>query len=223
MNFLSHYFFDSREGNPHYNSGLVIPDLIKSFLPLRDTKPYFQLGQESPINEVLLGCERHIQRDKFFHNSNFFNQYNAFIFEELNKAGFIQTNIRLFFVSHVLYELLLDKLILNTYPNTIVNFYKDLISLQESHLNTFSLHLIPEKSNDFQHFYGKFTHSKFLYHYNNHQGIFESLNRLLNRTKQDKFMNNKYPNFEEVCYKVEERMFLDTQAIFSEQQNNIFA
>jgi hypothetical protein len=76
MNYLSHYFIDSKPDEHYYNAALILPDITKPWIktfrtPEPDTPPSFSQNQLA----LLQGALKHYHSDKLFHASAFFDHY----------------------------------------------------------------------------------------------------------------------------------------------------
>lgn len=130
MNFLSHYFVRSRPKDPLFNLGLILPDLFRgSIRQFELTLP----GQ----NSLLEGCLAHIKDDKQFHASLFFEQGAEACLHELKLAPGLEEVERKWFLAHILFEMLMDRLLVRHLPGLCLRFYADLESVDKSEVNAF--------------------------------------------------------------------------------------
>jgi hypothetical protein len=194
MNYLTHFLVDHQRDRPHYNFGLAMPDLVN--VAKRGWKPVSTVGFEdgnARMNgnknaaEIWNGYQQHIRADAFFHNTDLFNHHTKRLRKELEKFGLMQEGTRLFFVAHVLLEIMIDRHIVKTRRHIPDLFYQHLNEISEADIQNFfriSGTSVPDR---FLEFFGKFKESKYLYGYEDDNGIFYSINRLLHRTKQPTF------------------------------------
>lgn len=123
MNFIAHYHF-YKSDDCYYNLGLVLPDLVKSFCKTH-LKPSEPLVHPS-LNNLNQGSIVHLNADKLFHNSFYFTTCEKHLSEIADtKAQWP----RKWFLNHLLCEILLDRIIIDQYPNIVEQFYKDLKSV----------------------------------------------------------------------------------------------
>jgi hypothetical protein len=202
MNFISHYYFDAIPSDYNYNTGLILPDFIRHFIkPFKLDKSWLL---DEKIASAIQGCERHLERDKDFHGHPDFLGVTQEIFDIFHQHNLIQERTRLFFVAHIMLEILIDRYIINKLsPITIDNFYNDLSLFQHHTLPYFSELVLQTKSADFQRFFNRFLQSKFLYDYKTKEGVFKSINRLLIRSNQLPYEVYFFPIFEDIFGRLE--------------------
>ena len=130
MNYLSHYYFDSVEDNKYYNLGLILPDLARSHIAKLRINPYknieFTTHEISSINK---GCNKHFASDRKFHNWMKFVELTSKATDMIRESGDKDIN-RDYFITHILVEVLLDKILLDQNPNLAEDFY-DMINSVE--------------------------------------------------------------------------------------------
>lgn len=186
MNFLSHYFFDARKADPYYNFGLILPDLLRNLKSSR-IRPENHPGlfTDQPEKHIVEGCVKHQLTDKNFHNSIFFEQVNQEI-KKLLTSGEAEFK-RIFFVYHILTEMLLDRYLLKKYPLLGEEFYQSLNDCDEKILYNFLLkfNVEPAAIQRFIEFFNHFRNSKFLMAYVDNEKFIYSLNRILTRMQVD--------------------------------------
>ncbi|MGK6351872.1 hypothetical protein [Parapedobacter sp. DT-150] len=115
MNFLSHYYFERYSHNPEQVLGSVLPDLIRSAdrdIHVLPQKHEDQLITNPKLQSIYHGWMRHMEIDRYFHNSPFFYTHTHEL--KLVLAPAVEgTAIRPSFLSHIALELLLDHLLLH--------------------------------------------------------------------------------------------------------------
>lgn len=115
MNFLSHYYFERYSRNPDLVLGCVLPDLIKNAdrnVNVLPQKHEDRFGNNPKLQSIYRGWIRHVETDRYFHNSPFF--YNHTHQLKVLLAPTVEgTLIRPSFLSHIALELLLDHLLLH--------------------------------------------------------------------------------------------------------------
>ena len=188
MNFLSHFYFDGKAGNPYFNLGLVLPDLTGM------VKRGWKIGEReltdpkiADYEQLAKGIRYHLQMDEFFHKSDFFVACNELIKSELKTLGIQYPPYRLFFITHVFLELLMDRLLVKFKPSTVKNFYKELSNIDLSRIEQFFSMLTTPFYEAFNDFYRKFLDDQFLYEYPDDNRFLEALNRIFQRVRQPLF------------------------------------
>ncbi len=115
MNFLSHYYFERYSHNPELVLGSVLPDLIRNAdrnIIILPQKYEDRFANNPKLQSIFLGWMRHIETDRYFHNSPFFYQHTHDL-KVLLTPTVEGTAIRPSFLSHIALELLLDHLLLD--------------------------------------------------------------------------------------------------------------
>jgi hypothetical protein len=179
MNFLSHYYF-YRNSHPYYNTGLVLPDLVKSFCkthlkPLDSfTHPFLDM-----LNE---GSKVHLKSDGIFHNSDFFKNTLKYFSEQLD------TEVkwpRKWFLNHLLCEILLDRHLMDQNSELCTNFYAELETVKVEQISLYlKLSHVPNYQN-FNIGYEKFVSYRFIFDYIHNEKIIMALNRVYKRVGID--------------------------------------
>jgi len=179
VNFLSHYYIDSTD-NEYFNCGLALPDLVSVvdrklkkidvFNP--DIISHFHINQ---------GWNRHLLTDKVFHNSDIFTQQNKNIKLLWLELGLPTSDVKLFFIAHILFELLLDRWILNHDKSWADKFYKDLSDCDIQQVSAFCFSSKPEYSFKFSQFLDRFLLHQWVYQYQSEVGLLTAINKISER------------------------------------------
>lgn len=130
MNYLSHFYFDRDEDNKYYNIGLILPDLARSHIPKLRINPYknitFTTKEISSMND---GTNKHFASDRKFHNWMVFVDLTNRATDMIRESGDKDIN-RDYFITHIMVEVLLDKILLDQNPTLADDFY-DMINSVE--------------------------------------------------------------------------------------------
>lgn len=169
MNFLAHYHLQGENKNRYFNYGLLLPDLIgmhdrKCKVQPEDLDDIIQ-SEKGQLKDVALGFKAHLEADAYFHNAPFFEEGTAIITRELKKALPENHPFRLFFLSHIALELLLDKYIIHHHEAVIPEFYKELDLIEPEMVRTLFQKLGLKEVSTFWAFQQKFRQKEFAYHY----------------------------------------------------------
>lgn len=178
MNFLAHFYFDKREHAPYYHLGLLLPDLIRNFVPnaKKFVWPLTEDGFE--LEQMRLGFRQHENRDLFFHSSAGFVHITAHLIKELRTLDI--TFKRDWFISHVLAELMLDRVLLMKHPTLAETLYRE---LEACDLNTI-LKIFGEENKmkvDFSQGFERFISHKYLETYRKEESIAYAMGRIASR------------------------------------------
>lgn len=161
MNFLSHYYFEENLASEYELCGIMVPDLWRGFAKEhnRKIKPFYH--SHAPIGpfelEIENGIKKHYAADDTFHNSRVFKRYTSFLEEEIRSESKTLPH-RLFFLGHILFELLLDRYLTLKNPNLIDNYFSMLHKVNENALVNYFTHRNME--NGLADFLFKFRHLK---------------------------------------------------------------
>jgi len=175
MNFIAHYHF-YKSDDCYYNLGLVLPDLVKSFCKTH-LKPSEPLVHPS-LNNLNQGSIVHLNADKLFHNSFYFTTCEKHLSEIADtKAQWP----RKWFLNHLLCEILLDRIIIDQYPNIVEQFYKDLKSVNTEQVALYLKKTGVNNPQNFNEGLDRFVSAQFIFDYINNEKIILALSRVYRR------------------------------------------
>jgi len=130
VNYLSHYFFDRDEDNKYFNIGLILPDLARSHIAKLRINPYknitFTTKEIASMND---GCNKHFASDRKFHNWMTFVDLTNKATDMIRESGDKDIN-RDYFITHIMVEILLDKILLDQNPTLADDFYAMIDSVE---------------------------------------------------------------------------------------------
>lgn len=178
MNYLAHYYFFGRKSDPYYNCGLIFPDWLGAY-GRRKFIPHIQAEGpgESALKEGIL---HHYKGDKIFHGSAFFSENAHGIKSILEQTSLDKERLRFAFLSHLLLEMTIDRLLLKRNRNTGTEFYESLDQCDTNRLLAFA---IKNSTCDegFRELMNRFKEHRFLLHYIKNDTFVYSLNRIIGR------------------------------------------
>lgn len=183
MNFLSHFYFDKDSKDQYLVLGTVLPDLIKNALkdghlyPLKSTN-LFQADVFQ--NSILMGWERHILVDNFFHSSNYFKEQTGLL-KQLILPILTNSPVKPFFLAHIGLELMLDHLLTINRIVDINKFYSQLAEADKMVIANFLENCMVEVTEPFFRFFNSFISSRYLLSYEKIENISYALNRICMR------------------------------------------
>jgi hypothetical protein len=172
LNFLAHYFFDKTD-NIYHNTGLILPDLSRSFC-----RGHLNLKKDFDGHELIAlknGSLKHLEMDKIFHQSRFFKDAVRQIGSLLDKDAKWP---RKWFLNHVLAEIMLDRAIMDNHPHVCPEFYRDLSMTDIKVIETFLMHGGIENYHLFGEKFRKFIEYQFIFHYQHNEKLIIALSRL---------------------------------------------
>jgi len=216
MNLLSHYYLDAEKGRPYYNTGLVMPDLMGSFK--KGWKPpksvFFNNNYQK---ELYSGMLQHQETDRQFHASLFFTHAIPDIRKIFEKNGLKLPGVRLFFVAHIMLELMLDRLILLDSMAYADNFYSDINKVDVEQITEFFQVDTMNGEYNFSGFFQKFRDAKYIYNYVGDENFIYALNRIMKRAAQPVFEGeNIVALFKNAIFEVEKYLAPDYLRHFDE-------
>lgn len=127
MNYFAHYYFDRIDGDTYHSFGLLLPDLVRNFLPGQKLFPITEIpSAPREFQSLALGQNMHFHRDKVFHSSEYFEAFNK-EFSSVLKPVFEAHGLRRYwFAGHVLAELMTDRVLIKESDDLIDKLYLDL-------------------------------------------------------------------------------------------------
>ena len=182
MNFLSHYYLDRIENKPYHNFGLILPDLMSMYKrkwKITDKALKYNLNQVEA--QLVTGVIKHNKLDSFFHQSDYFIKYTHIIKDIIVKNNIKYHKNRLHFISHILLELLIDRIIIIKDKNVLREFYNDLDQIDWHVLENFFMKIELKTDIGFHGYIIKFIRRKYLYKYLNSHRIIFIMNRILQK------------------------------------------
>lgn len=195
MNFLSHYYFDRNTIDPNLVLGAVLPDLVKNANKtwnLHPEKNQEQFNGSEKLQSILCGWQKHLEIDRFFHNSSFFKEHTKAL-----KTAFVPvlqlSPVRPSFLAHIALELLLDNLLITRDLIDAEQFYKHLKNSDRLAIIHFLELNSLQDAPQFLHFFDSFLEANYLHSYREAHKIMYALNRIcmriwenpLNETQQE--------------------------------------
>lgn len=117
MNFLSHFYHEHPVTDAYFAAGVILPDILSNFshrsgIVVKLHPQKLKIATEPELISLSYGIKKHHIVDGYFHESAYFADGTAAISERLLADNFTCFPKRLYAISHVLLELLLDRKIL---------------------------------------------------------------------------------------------------------------
>lgn len=186
MNYFAHYFFDHQKDNSYYNAGLVMPDFARvaeGAKRIRIALEFHPVEQEL-LHQLHLGSKQHYQSDAIFHNSEFFKVNTRLLDELFTKNNFPRQNQRIWFLSHILFELLIDRVLIQQYPQMLKDFYTSLHQTELEVVVQYLQYSQKDGTGRFTKFWKGFIEAQYMQYYVLDDKFIYSLNRILESAKQ---------------------------------------
>jgi len=211
MNFISHYFCLQNK-HPYSTLGVVLPDIIPHFSYLHNK--YFLHFDRSLLNEeeryLWLGIENHYTDDMLFHSMSDFKQGMKRIEAEMQKSELKELKRR-YLVSHVLYELILDHMILERSPDILTSFYDDLEQIKIEKVKNFLEKIIGDNAeiSILLDSYDRFINRRFLSFYSVDSNLVKSLHMVSGKISQWDYSPSAVNAFTEIVRKMKNEIDFD--------------
>lgn len=204
MNFLAHYYFDHQKGNAEFNFGLLLPDLVRNFIPgarLHFVSSELTTDLEESIRE---GCVRHISSDKIFHNWMGFHNMMDLVTREIRQTdSAIQKD---WFIAHILVELAIDQFLAKQNGELANGLYKDYERLNLRSVKGF---LRQNEIDNFEQFmvgFNRFMEVRYLEKYDQTESILYALERICTKVKLTPFNEHQKDVLATIVHDLQEQM-----------------
>lgn len=186
MNFLSHYYFDRGTTNYYHTLGTVLPDLLKNADKTINIHPEKLHNANPKISDIIVGWQKHLAVDRYFHTSQFFITHSSELRILLTPAV-AGSPVKTFFLGHIALELILDNLLITTGKVSPDDFYDHLSSCNNEVIEEFLIFAGLTDTDQFFRFYENFKRSRYLETYAETQQIAYALRRICMRIWNDPF------------------------------------
>ncbi|MDP1727761.1 MAG: hypothetical protein Q8M15_13330 [Bacteroidota bacterium] len=210
MNYLSHFYIHQKANAPYFNTGLILPDLARGFV--KSFKPrMFEKSEE--MESLYQGCMQHYEADKIFHSSEFFNWGTQICIEELKQAKFQSAVERRWFIGHVMFEMFLDRVLVNHKKQVSHDFYDSLQLVNDQILNDFLKMNHARESEKLLHYFNHFRRVRYIINYSDNNLFVFSLSRVLVRAGLEGLSFYDKLILEESMSKLENGVFKDIYSL----------
>lgn len=125
------------------------------------------------------GISLHVRADAIWHNSDYFKFKTELIGDVLRDFEFYEKPYRPFFMTHVMLEILLDRMLLLQKPDLATGMYNSLEGLEKQWI--IQLFSNEKLSENMPKFVSNFTDSRYVYKYSDNAHFIYALNRLFKR------------------------------------------
>lgn len=223
MNFLSHYYLDRHITNDYFVVGVCTPDLLSIFdreVRIKSKKMHHMSGT-TEFDFFQTGVERHFEADKIFHSSPFFTEECKHISVELQEMFGKNEIKRSFFVSHILLELMLDKVLIKRDSGLVDGFYYHFKQVGLHHVVEMTEQLAEREVSAYHSFLQRFLQNQYLYHYSEYEYITFVLRRLLRRVGVPEGTYLDEPAFVHFLAEYEERLAEKVITLFDYLRSNM--
>jgi len=182
MNYLAHFFLArQRSKEPDFHMGSVLPDILSAYN--RSIK-FRKLPRPTGFLEE--GVELHLRVDEWFHRSEFFKKHNQLLFDRM-LGSMKESGIRLFFLSHITCEFLLDHVLLEKEPSLATEFYSSLHRCSTLEISAYVARRFQDDAADIRQHLETFLSLRFILSYDTLDGLGRGISAVLRRTGQNDF------------------------------------
>jgi hypothetical protein len=183
LNFFAHYYFDHELDRHPFNAGLIMPDLIRIFLPGRRFQPgkvhAAMLGETGA--ELFAGSLRHLERDQLFHRSPFFTGSESQLLALFRREKLELHIPRIWLAAHLVLELMLDRVLMKQNSAALDAFYYSLNQTHADDIEAFLKASLHNAYTDFHAGWNRFREMQYLYYYTDNDKFAYSIMRIYMR------------------------------------------
>lgn len=201
MNFLAHYYFDASHSDVHFNFGLLLPDLVRNFIPGARLPGELQDDGTPALGSIRDGCIRHKESDEIFHKWEGFEMSMEIGNRILKRSA--EPLPRYYFLSHILSELVLDKILLNKMPDLADRLYADYEQVQAMHFNDFLSRNGIAETRPFGQGFDRFMEVRYLNKYGHFTNIVYGLGQICKKLNLPPFTDYQKEHLIEVSQHLE--------------------
>jgi hypothetical protein len=165
---------------------LVLPDFARSAAGAKNINIQLKFDKlkQPDFYNLNKGSKTHYSSDGFFHNCSFFKDSNQ-LFEDLFiEHVFPREGQRLWFISHILFELVLDRILIGQHREKLDDFYASLKRVDLQIVIDFLAESGKDGTDKFTKFWEGFLKAQYLQYYLVDDKLVYSLNRVLLKAKQ---------------------------------------
>jgi hypothetical protein len=204
LNFLSHYFIHHKIDNPYFNLGLILPDLARGSI-----KKFKTLNGEFSINheQLLNGSNSHLADDKKFHASHFFETGTSKCLDAIKSNTDLKNIERKWFLGHILFEMMMDRLLVRHYNGLGKQFYSDLNSIDIPELEGFLKNQGLIETEKLCRMFHYFRQAAYILNYTDNNLFGYSLSRVMMRAGLPEISFHERRDLMQVVIELEENWF----------------
>lgn len=158
---------------------------------------------------IVEGCYQHLLSDKGFHSSKFFEEHTNIINRAFSTGNFTNQFQRKWFIAHICFELMLDRSMVNTFPEMTNQFYEELNCVNDSELRGF---LEMNKGIEIDTYINRINHFRkiqYIRYYTDNNKFIYSLNRIMNRVGLPELGQSDAKELENILTELENTYFAD--------------
>lgn len=213
MNILSHYYIDRQHPSVNYKLGVIFPDIFRGFNKELRQAVFNSTPQNQFEQEFIAGIHKHYHVDRVFHNLPFFMEYDALLKEAI--LSHTDLRQRVFFLSHIYLEMLIDRLLIAKNTELLASFYGDLRTVDLKGLDLYLGRM--QKQDSANEFFGKFNlfkKARYLYRYSNHESFVLTALNIYERVCNVAFTHHHVQAMMEITARIEQQHANELLSVF---------
>lgn len=212
MNYISH-FYSLPSPSANATLGVLLPDIIPRFSYLHN-KFFLHFDSDkldAEERELWRGIAQHYTDDSIFHELPAFKIGMKRIENEMEKHDSLKDLRRQYLISHVLYELIIDHLLIERYPGIVGDIYKQIDGIEISTVLGFFDKIMDSKvQNDlFLNTFNRFVHRRFLNFYAIDSNLVKSLHMVSGHISQWEYNDITVHDFTSIIRKIKNEIAVD--------------
>lgn len=164
MNFFAHYLLAKHKNSPSYHCGALLPDIAKraGFLLLeKQVQPFY-----ANHRDLIDGIRLHWLSDRLFHQSELF-QFASSMWKNQLEFADLKGITKTFFLTHLLAEMWLDRVLLSQFPFGGKEMYESLDKVSGHDIKEFSKLILGDQEGKLASTVIQFSKRKFILAYPN--------------------------------------------------------
>lgn len=221
MNFISHFYLEhAYKDNPYIIAGLAIPDLWHTQLNLY--APKHDANETLELHQFKVGLQKHFMADKVFHNSDYFISMSEWANQEIRKANTSTQLKRKFFLVHISIEILLDRVLINLFPDLVEEFYDCFANVNPEQIQTYMEQIYYYNFDGLSDRIKQFTTQKRIYEYSDDNKFMDLLDWMMQKIAHNTaFSPTDRKKIRQFIHALEQKIQDNYTTLFQEMQTKI--
>lgn len=185
MNYFTHgvRFLD----RPLFLAGTAVPDWLSvadRTVRLREKRlQWDHLPDDDPLREFSAGVRQHLHDDEWFHRSRAFYEVTSEVADLFRAHLGPEDGFRPGFLGHIATEMLLDRLLIERFPESLAHYYAALDRIDPHEIQALVNRIGPKETHRLAVFVDAFRQVRFLFDYRNSDDLLKRLNQVMRRVK----------------------------------------
>ncbi len=209
MNFIAHFYVDKHVDDSLFFVGVSTPDWVSIFdrnVRVKESLMPLIMENEATSDELSFynGVMRHLEIDRQFHSSSFFTSETREIIRLIEKHLGKENVPRSFFVAHILFELVLDKVLIQADSSLLSRYYEHLENCRIDRMVQLTEWVASTPLPRYDGFLKKFISKRYLYQYTDWDHLIYVLRRILERVHLKEVSYLYEPAFMRLLHEYEE-------------------